>query len=211
MSIGLARPKQPEPLPGLEDVHRFWHDRHSRWGAKIKPGEYYVTREDEFIDTVLGSCVSACVRDATMKVGGMNHFMLPLAKGTTAAYGDRPDSEATRYGNVAMEHLINEILKLGGHKNRLEVKVFGGGRIMNLSNDIGASNVRFVHSFLATEGLQIVAEDVLDSNPRKVVYFPRTGKVLLKKMDAVRTVADDERRYQRSLEVEPAQGDIELF
>src|SRR6185312_3936064 len=108
-----------------------------RWSVKILPGEYYVTKADETVTTVLGSCISACVRDPKLNIGGMNHFMLPEDKfrpnnGLETAVGT-----ATRYGSHAMESLINDLLKLGAARDRLEIKLFGGGRILSGMTDVG--------------------------------------------------------------------------
>ena len=121
----------PICLPGFDHVNRFFDKNTGMPTAKILPGEYYVTRNDEVIGTVLGSCISACIRDTVCGVGGMNHFMLPThnSAGKMAGIGNKI-SDAARYGNFAMEHLINDILKLGGNRNNLEVKLFGGASVI---------------------------------------------------------------------------------
>src|ERR1700693_3574707 len=90
--------------------------------AKILPGEYFFTHKDMMIVTVLGSCVSACIRDRVSGIGGMNHFMLPDGGGEN----DSPVSASMRYGSYAMEVLINDVLKAGARRENLEAKVFGG-------------------------------------------------------------------------------------
>src|SRR3954447_6923775 len=116
-TFATSRPEEPPVLPGFEQIQRFWEPDTQRWTVKILPGEYYVTRSDEAITTVLGSCISACIRDPLMRVGGMNHFMLPEDN----SQQDRPPvGLATRYGSNAMESLINDVLKLGGLRERLE-------------------------------------------------------------------------------------------
>ena len=151
MHTGHA-PQQPQSLPGFEHLQRFWEPDTQRWTVKILPGEYYVTRGDEAITTVLGSCISACIRDPVAQVGGMNHFMLPedSSPGATAS---RPSGLATRYGSYAMESLINDLLKLGARRERLEIKLFGGGRVLTSMTDVGARNIRFVGTTCELEGL----------------------------------------------------------
>ena len=106
--------------------------------AKILPGEYFVTRHEEALSTVLGSCVAACMRDPKLRVGGMNHFMLPIDSGKgDGLWGDGPTGVATRYGSYAMEQLINELLKMGAKRERLEVKLFGGGKILAAADGCG--------------------------------------------------------------------------
>src|ERR1700747_304267 len=124
------------------------------------PGRYYVTRGEEAISTVLGSCISACVRDPIRNVGGMNHFMLPedASSGAPNNWLDPAVGLATRYGTYAMESLVNDLLKLGATRQRLEVKVFGGGRVLSGMTDVGARNIAFVRNFLQLEGYHIIAE-----------------------------------------------------
>jgi chemotaxis protein CheD len=201
------------PLPGFESINRYWDRKHNVVAAKILPGEYYVTNQDEMITTVLGSCVSACVRDRRFRIGGMNHFMLPSSEGGGWNGSDDLISTATRYGNFAMEHMINDILKHGGQRKNLEVKIFGGGRIIQAQTNIGAHNIEFVKKYLQLEGLMILSEDVGDIYPRKVLYFPVSGRVRVKKLKDMHndTIIQREQRYQHELEVKPQDGGIELF
>lgn len=208
-----TRPKPAKALRGFSEINRYWDRQREIYAAKILPGQYYVTVEKELIATVLGSCVSACIRDPAMGIGGMNHFMLPT--GTNPTKLMERNSDAARYGNFAMEKLINDILKHGGRRENLEVKVFGGGKVIEhmTEADIGGRNIRFVREFLATEGLRIVAEDLGDIFPRKVVYDPQTGKVQIKKLRSMHndTIAKREASYKKELDKKPVSGDIELF
>jgi chemotaxis protein CheD len=205
-----ARPAEPPVLPGFEQIQRFWEPDTQRWTVKILPGEYYVTRSDEAITTVLGSCISACIRDPIMRVGGMNHFMLPEDNSTRDS---TPVVLATRYGSNAMESLINDVLKLGGLRERLEIKVFGGGRVLASMTDIGARNIDFVRNYLSIEGLRMNAQDVGGEQPRKVIYYPTEGRVRVRKLRPIenRGVSDRERLYLDSLGNKNDGGDIELF
>lgn len=201
-------------IAGFEHVNRYWDREREIIAAKILPGEYYVTFQDELITTVLGSCVSACIRDKELGIGGMNHFMLPqthadkIKKGTEAIVGI-----ATRYGNYAMEHLINTILSHGGKRKNLEVKVFGGGKIIPALTDVGMKNIEFVLNYLDQEGLKLLSQDLGDIYPRKVVYFPKTGKVAMKKIQDLHndTIIQRERQYINTLKTVPVAGDVELF
>lgn len=148
--------------------------------AKILPGEFYCTRRDMVIVTVLGSCVSACIRDKQSGIGGMNHFMLPDS-------GDSNDvllSSSAKYGIYAMDVLIEELLKMGALKSNLEAKVFGGGNVLRglTSLNVGERNALFVGRYLKMQNIDIVAEDLNNNYARKVYFFPRTGKVLVKKI-----------------------------
>ncbi|GBL45651.1 chemotaxis protein CheD [Sulfuriferula multivorans] len=179
--------------------------------AKILPGEYYFTRKEMLIVTVLGSCVSACIRDRVSGVGGMNHFMLPDS-GNDA---DSPLSASMRYGAYAMEVLINELLKAGARRENLEAKVFGGGNVLRgfTTINVGERNAQFVRDYLRAENVRITAEDLNDVHPRKVYYFPRTGKVLVKKLKQLNnyTLVKREQDYASRLKTSEVSGDVDLF
>lgn len=200
----------PKALRGFESIRRTWHHAHALHGARIMPGEYYVTNNEELIATTLGSCISACIRDPESRIGGMNHFMLPFK-----SQGETPVDAAHRYGNFAMEHMINDILKHGGRKERLEVKVFGGGNVLPSMTEIGTMNCSFVREYLEMEGFNIVSEDMGGPYPRKVIYFPITGKVLMQRVALSRRdeeeITRQELEYRDSLETKPIEGDIDLF
>ena len=204
----------PPPLRGFEHVNRYWDRERGQFSAKILPGEYYVTVQDELIATVLGSCVSACVRDPVFAIGGMNHFMLPDdGTGHPAIASATSLSAAARYGNYAMEHLINDVLKNGGRRENLEIKIFGGGRILAQMTDVGRRNIVFVRDYLRTEGFEVAAEDLGDIHPRKVVYSPTTGKVFIKKLRSLHnnTIVERETAYLDALVKQPVAGEIDLF
>jgi chemotaxis protein CheD len=206
---------QPEPaLPQFSHISRYWDSEHSTFAARLMPGEYYVTRHPEMIATVLGSCVSACIRDARLGYGGMNHFMLPLDGSQGQSVWGSAVSAATRYGNVAMERLINDILKLGGKREHLEIKLVGGGRVLaEMTTDIGARNIEFVRQYVAAEGFKVRGEDLGDVYPRRVVYFPQTGRIRVRRLttDRDETLAARERHYLQQLDAKPVDGDVELF
>jgi chemotaxis protein CheD len=215
--LGRVAPNdaQPEPaLPQFAHISRHWDSEHSIFTARLLPGEYYVTRHSEMISTVLGSCVSACIRDARLGYGGMNHFMLPLDGSLGKSVWGSAASAATRYGNVAMERLINDILKLGGKRENLEIKLVGGGRVLaEMTTDIGARNIEFVRDYVAAEGFKVLGEDLGDVYPRKVVYFPQTGRIRVRKLTAGRdeTLAARERQYLQQLDSKPVENEVELF
>jgi chemotaxis protein CheD len=207
-------PPLPAPLPGFEHVRRIWNDTYQMYAARILPGEYYVTRNEEGVYTTLGSCVAACMRDRVKGIGGMNHFMLPFT-GAIAPDAIKASGigAATRYGNYAMEHLVNEIMRNGGRRENLEVKVFGGGRVLANMTDVGERNIAFVRDYLRMEGLAVVSEDMGNIFPRMVVYFPSTGRVRVKRLRSLHNnlIANQEMDYLDSLKSKPASGDVELF
>ena len=210
----LAQPPMRPELPGFKHINRYWDKTHDSYAAKILPGEYYVTIHDELITTVLGSCVSACIRDKVFGIGGMNHFMLPVNRGEEIS-SFNTTGESTRYGNFAMEQMINDILKNGGRRENLEIKVFGGGRVLkNMSTlDIGKKNIDFVMQYIKDESLKLTAEDLGDVYPRKVLFFPASGKVRVKKLRSMHnnTIIERENNYSQRIKKEPVTGAIDLF
>ncbi|TVS18502.1 MAG: chemoreceptor glutamine deamidase CheD [Gammaproteobacteria bacterium] len=164
-------------------MRRSWDRDGACWMVRVLPGEYYVTQAGEGISTVLGSCVAACVRDTELGIGGLNHFMLPEDTSSGQSPWMQPESGmATRYGTFAMEKLIQDTIDLGARKDRLEFKLFGGGRILPSMTDVGAANVAFVRNFMARHNFRIAAEDLGDCCPRRIVFYPATGRVLVKRL-----------------------------
>ena len=192
---------------------RFYDSTQAAWVVKVLPGEFYVTADpEEVLVTVLGSCVSACIRDPQARVGGMNHFMLVQNKsGGRGAWGN--ELESARFGNFAMEKLINGMLKRGCARERMEIKVFGGANVTSARNEIGTENSDFVLRYLAEEGLPCAAQDLRGPYPRRIVYFPMTGRVVRRLLtgrdqeSAVRQETD----YAASLGVRKPSLDVQLF
>ena len=202
----------PQSLPGFEAIQRYWDAKRNIAMAKVQPGEFYVTTQDEAISTVLGSCVSACIRDIDLGVGGLNHFMLPLK----SAIHEKPTitSDAARYGHWAMEYLINHILEAGGRRRNLEVKIFGGGNVLrSFSSNVAELNIQFVLDYIYNENLALKAKDVGGNEARIIVYYPKAGRVLVKYLEdaAKYEIAMQERQYLQSIDTRLHGGDIELF
>lgn len=189
--------------------NRYFDPLFGNEAVKVLPGEYFVTASDMVLVTVLGSCVSACIRDKDSGIGGMNHFML------AECAEESPDSASARYGAYAMEILINHLLKLGARRGSLVAKVFGGGRVMASlpSSYIGERNAAFVLDFLHRERIAVAAQDLLDLHPRKVYFFPASGRVLVKTLTRLHndTLLRREREYAARLSEKPVAGEIELF
>lgn len=146
----------------------------------VVQGTYYVTAHPEAtLSTVLGSCISVCLFDPIAAIGGMNHFLLPTGRGTESGH--------IRFGVNAMEKLINELLKSGATKTRLQAKLFGGARMSATLNDIGQHNAAFAHTFLANEGIPSVSQSLGGTFARRVIFRPATGqaKMLVVQHDEV--------------------------
>ena len=197
-------------LPNFEHIKRYWDSGRGSVVAKVLPGEFYVSKNNELISTVLGSCIAACVYDEVLGIGGMNHFMLPIQKGVELK---NAHSLSCRYGNWAMEYLINEVLKNGASRCNLKVKLFGGGKIISAMTDIGLGNMSFAAAYIKGEALNLVAHDMGGPWPRKIFFHPNTGKVHMKKLKNLHnnTIEKREVRYLHDIEEQDSKTDIELF
>ncbi len=211
MRATAAKPRVIEP----EDVQsdpgkRVFDQRYGAYLVRVMPGGFYATgKVDELIVTVLGSCVAACIRNPFNGFGGMNHFMLP-----ESTSGDwNGSSLALRYGNFAMEALINTILKSGCRRQDLEIKMFGGANLTDGPSMVGSKNVEFARDYLAAEGLKISSEDLGGISGRRIHYNPTTGKVqrLLLQTKSQQFISDSEEKYKKIINTNVIDGGIELF
>ena len=189
-----------------------YHDTHFQENAmKILPGEYFATKENSLIVTVLGSCVSVCLWDPLSSIGGMNHFLLP--------HDGREDngvlSASARYGVYAMEILINHLMKLGANRDTLQAKVFGGANVLPSvsTSTVGDKNTEFVKHYLSMEQINIAASDLSGSHPRKVYFFTGSGKVMIKKLKLTQDshLIERETSYRSRIGSASSSGEIDLF
>jgi chemotaxis protein CheD len=174
---------------------------HHRWTVRIVPGELFVTPHDESISTILGTSLSVCVRDPVLRIGGMNHFILPLQTNETTGATTRDTKEAMQYGRSVMERLLREVLKLGASRERLKAKMYGGGRHMQPGHDASESTIAFARRYLREQGVPVVAEKLGDGYPRRLMYFPSSGMALMDRLPnrLVAAVAKREMQYVQSL------------
>jgi len=186
----------------------FYDPKFQTQCVNVLPGEFYATSQrDEMITTILGSCVSACIRDTKLGIGGLNHFLLASPNMDLMA-------PSTRYGVYAMECLINDILNKGGRRENFEIKIFGGADMMGGKVQVGKKNGEFIKKFLFDEGLRITAEDLGGASPRRIHFWPETGRVvrLMIQGNEEKTLQKIEKNYSQTLEKkEDIHGDIELF
>jgi chemotaxis protein CheD len=199
----LAKLKAAPRKPG--EASFFFYDAFFKNdAAKILPGEYFVYNEDLLITTTLGSCIAACIWDRDARIGGMNHFMLPEG-----------EAESGRYGSYAMELLINEMMKQGASRTRMEAKVFGGGAVIDgmTSMNIGERNTSFVVDYLKTERIPITAKDVMGPYPRKVCFLPASGKAMVKRLAVANgdVAAQERAAVQKAVPAVTGGGSVDLF
>lgn len=192
------------------DAHQHRDPASGRWVVKVLPGGQHIGPQDnELIATVLGSCVAACLYDPVLRLGGLNHFMLP--EDEAGLWGGA--SLALRYGNHAMEALINALLARGADRYRLECKLFGAGNVVQGMRGVGDRNAEFVRRYVADEGLRVISEDLGGHRGRRVVFDPETGQVWrrLLKSDAVGELARNEVKLRAAPPLRRETGSIELF
>ena len=185
-------------------MHEIYNSRFQRQCMILHPGEFYASGEDLIISTVLGSCIAVVFYDPTRRIGAMNHFMLP---GTLRDDGYF-NPEGGKYGMYAMELAINEMLKLGARREHLRCKVFGGAHVLRGGPPNEASvpqnNINFAFNYLETERINVESSDVGGPVARKVLLFPQTFKVLLKRITGtlVTDVEKEEKDYLRRIKTE---------
>ena len=165
-----------------EHVHRSFDKNLNKDVVTISPGGMYITDQDEIITTVLGSCISVCVRDPMNKIGGMNHFMVP---GSNSELASKNAEALLRLGMYSVPFLLQQLFSMGAEKQNLEIKVFGGGAIISSAGDIGNANIDFIRRFFYSNHLNIHRKDLGGELPRKISYFPQTGQVQLKRLRAL--------------------------
>jgi chemotaxis protein CheD len=169
----------------------------------VVQGEYHVTEDaGAVLTTILGSCVSACLRDPVARIGGMNHFLLPGV--------DRNDQDdSVRYGVHAMELLVNSLLARGARRERLEAKLFGGARLLKGLTDVGALNAKFAEEFLRREGLQHVGGSLRGDSGRRIQYWPGSGRA--RQVLLAKGVPELQSRELASVKPAEPSGALELF
>ncbi len=174
-------------------------------------GGVYASREPVVIKTVLGSCIAVCLHDPRERIGGMNHFILPTRLGREA------DDRSSCYGVYAMDLLINEVMKLGADRGRLQAKVFGAAHLLRVAHDsrsVATQNSVFIVSYLETEGIPLLSQDQGGIFPRTVYFYTDTGRVLVKQLGRQKLgrVVLEEQRYQRKvIRTMETPADVTLF
>lgn len=197
--------------PDTGNPRGFYDPRFQARIVNVQQGAHDISGQDgEILSTILGSCVAACIRDPVLRIGGLNHFLLPGEPGEAQGVS----SADMRYGDAAMEVLINALMRKGASKGRLEAKVFGGANVLSGNHGaVGERNCQFVQSFLRHEGIPILAKDLGGDHPRRINFDPYNGKVWVNHLDAPRhrSIAEQETRYREVLRVAPKSGALEIF
>lgn len=192
-------------------MKQYYSYKHKKKVYEIFAGEFYVTdRDNVFLETLLGSCVAVCLQDKLAGISGINHFMLP----GTRSVEDIILGENAKYGINAMELLINEMLEYGAFRERLEAKVFGGGRVLtNGLSKIGVHNIKFVKAYLNMEGIPVIASDVGGVYGRKIIFYTGNFSVYMKKVHIDKRTILREKAIYKNMEDKNKKGggDITIF
>jgi chemotaxis protein CheD len=180
--------------------HHYYDRDVGQMAVKLLPSEYFVTKTDTVLTTVLGSCVAACILDVDNGIAGMNHFMLP-DDGDSAP---RDQAESMRYGAYAMDVLIRELIRAGARRERLQAKVFGGAAVLaNMTTlNIGDRNADFVLRYLRAQRIDVAAQDLRGQHARRVCFLPSTGKAVVRKLRSqndVQSIQHEEGELLRKL------------
>lgn len=205
-------PGTGHPIEPVSNLSQLSGKELERIARNINPGGWAI-ETDKPIATLLGSCVAVCLFDPKLRLGGMNHFLLPSRTNSSHA-----DTDATLSGDFAMEVLVNGLLNKGVNKSRLVAKAFGGGTIVSLTGmAIGARNTQFAQEWLEREGIPLVASDFSGPWSRKVVFLPENGDAFCRRRpttqaDAAAVVkADLEYESSLALPKKTVEKRIELF
>ena len=192
-----------------ENPIRYFDNRLQKEAVKLLPGQYYATASDKALVTILGSCVAACIFDQEKKIGGMNHFMLPHSNNGEWA----GNNLSTRYGNYAMEHLLNELMKVGVQKHDMQLKIYGGGNVNeSMNNTVSESNIQFIKSYCNMENLKVEEEDLGGNLSRRIVFETKNGHVIVNYIsDLESQMAKQEQAYKQHIEQELKQYEYEIF
>lgn len=202
MNLPSRKPRDDAP----RTLRKFRNPRDGFLHVQLTLGDTYVTSSaEEVLTTILGSCIAACIRDPVTGIGGMNHFLLPD--------GSSGDREARCYGINAMELLINDILKHGGDRRRLEAKLFGGANVVAALTDVGSRNYSFARQFLTDEGIPIVGGDVGGDLARRIQFMPASGRArqALVKGAEQRLVDEELTALHKKAKAAAAADDVEFF
>ena len=196
------------PLTGLSaaSFHRPASPPPSTPRRRISIGEIDASSQPTLLHTILGSCVSVCLRDPVSGIGGMNHILLPEGPGL---------HETGRFGVNAMELLINKMMKLGADRHRLVAKAFGAGNVLAClqSPTVGERNAQFVRQFLNTEGIPLLAQRLGGTDAVEVTFTTDTGHVLVRSVTGypLSSVVAREEHYRRRPAIGADANDVTLF
>ncbi len=138
----------------------------------LYPSTLFASKDPYVVQTILGSCVAICLWDPVAKIGGINHYMLPTWNGN--------DLASPKYGNIAIDRLVERMIQLGSRIENLEAKVFGGGDLISTDRSvmlIGERNIRVARIILEEKNIPVIASSTGGRKGRKILFFTQSGEV----------------------------------
>lgn len=148
----------------------------------LHPGNLFAHSEPHIVSTILGSCVAVCLFDPVLKIGGINHYLLP--------FWNKEGLPTPKYGNVAIQRLVEKMIALGSNKKHLEAKIFGGASQFENSNstmlNVGQRNIQIAIDLLNKENIRILGKDVGNTQGRRVLYMTNMGKVKVRMIQSTK-------------------------
>lgn len=202
-------------------MNRVYNNKFKTQVITIFPGELYISKSEEIISTVLGSCISVCLYDLSNKIGGMNHFMLPESSSHSSNLFTKDQllnlaklSDRTmRFGITAMDVLIAMIVKNGAKREGIKAKIFGGANVltgMTQRPTVGERNIDFIKSYLKTEEIKIENENISGNIGRKIFFLTGSSSIFVKKIPISKIITKDE-NYSKELNKKQIKTDITIF
>lgn len=159
--------KRCDMIPVIEDIPKHF----------LYPCRIFVHPDAHLVRTLLGSCVSVCLWDQKLACGGMNHYMLPLWNG---------DGLATpKYGNIAIENLLERMILMGCNKKDLVAKVFGGAQMAIGDSgcfSVGERNITLAREHLSRHKVPIIAMETGGDRGFKIIFHTRKGIVRVSRL-----------------------------
>ena len=144
----------------------------------LQAGQLVAVFDPSLIITILGSCVAICLWDARLRIGGMNHYMLP--------YPAPKQDPAPRFGNVAWEQLLARMTKLGSQRRDLRAGIFGGACVMETfrgnGDHIGQRNADLAERLVTESGIRIVQREIAGRHGRKLNFETDTGQISVRQL-----------------------------
>ncbi|MFS4458426.1 chemotaxis protein CheB [Bdellovibrio sp. HCB2-146] len=137
------------------------------------PGKAAAFKEETIISTLLGSCVAVALHDPTTGIGGLNHYLLPEVMPN--------ETPNTRYGQFAIPFLIDECVRLGANRSKLQAKIYGGGNVISVSqlgDGIGKRNIEVAEQMLKAASIPILERNVAGESARTIKLNTSTFDVL---------------------------------
>jgi len=153
-------------------------------------GEIKITESPHLLKAIgIGSCVAVALYDKDNRIGGLAHVMLPCFEEA------HDKSNPTRFTDIAIAMMIDEMKRRGACTQSTTAKIFGGANMFpeiissDSAMDIGKRNVVAVREELKGYSIEITASEVGGHIGRTVIFDTSDNAV------TVKTANSEERTY----------------